>query len=208
MPTLKELLEGDLGASEDAVKTASQETVNFDSDIEKLAMEIGLVGDDDTAANSAANEQSTNQGQSKEAKMGLDALYGSMFPENTIATATEKTASQEKTAAEVEEAMGMVAHDSFQRHFDNFVTKVASEMLAGGATVSVDAKADAEPAQAMANNKAGGTAAIDTTPVVTDEVTGKQDAKTVGHVEQRSSPMGEMKTAALRKHLLLAQLEK
>lgn len=140
--------------------------------------------------------------------MGLESLYSNMFPEDVVTNTTEKVASQEKVAADIEEAMGAVAHDSFQKHFDNFITKVASDMLAGGATVDVDKSGDAEPAQAMANNKAGGTAPIDTAPVVTDEISGKQDAKTVGHVEQRSSPMGEMKTAALRKFLLLSQLEK
>jgi hypothetical protein len=207
MPTLKELLEGDLGAS-DTVKTASENTVSFDSEIEKLAMEIGLVGDDNSTSSSNANEESHNQGQSKEAKMGLESLYSNMFPEDVVTTTTEKVASQEKVAAEIDEAMGAVAHDSFQKHFDNYITKVASEMLAGGATVSVDKSADAEPVQVMDNNRAGGTAPIDTAPVVTDEITGKQDAKTVGHVEQRSSPMGDMKTAALRKFLLLSQLEK
>lgn len=205
MPTLQELLESDFGASEQPSneKTASQETVSFDSEIEKLAMEIGLVTETEPQTNAQQN-----QGQSKEAKMGLDALYGSMFPED-VAPATEKVASQEKLAAETEEAMGMVAYDSFQKHFDNYITKVAAEMLEGSATVDVEPHADAQPAQAMANNKPADAAApIHTQPVVTDEVTGKDAPHVVGHVEQKAGPMGEMKMAALRKHLLLSQLER
>lgn len=209
MPTLQEILEGDLeqpSMNKEASQNISDE--NISDEIEKLAMEIGLVDEDDTA--SVAGAQS-NQGQSKEAKMGLDALYGSMFPEDVQAMpgSTEKVASMNKEAAEIEEAMGQAAYNAFQAHVDQMITKIAADHIEGGATVDVEHHADSEPSQAMDNNKPADSAKpISTKPVVDNELPAENGGAVVGTEKQQSAPMGEMKMAAYRKHLLLSQMGK
>lgn len=194
MPTLEQLLSEDLGAEQPSMnKEASQDAGNGETDeIEKLAMEIGLVDEGET--NSGAEP---NQGQSKEAKMGLDALYADLFPEDVqpAAAASEKVAEDKTAAAETEEAMGKAAYDAFQAKVDQAITKIAEEKVAAGEAV------DAEPAQAMDNNRQGKDGkGIDTAPQVTNELPAENGPAVVGQEQQKS--------AAMRKHLLLSQLEK
>lgn len=193
MPTLEELLSNDLGAEQPSMnKEASQNAEGVTDEIEKLAMEIGLVENNET--NPVAEN---NPGQSKEAQMGLDSLYADMFPEDAqhTAVASEKTASIVKEAAEVEEAMGKAAYDAFQTKVDQMVTKIADEKVAAGEAV------DAEPVQAIENNRQGKDGGkMDTTPAVTNELPAENGPAVVGQEQQKS--------AALRKHLLLSQLEK
>jgi len=209
MPTLQEILEGDLeqpSMNKEASQNISDE--NISDEIEKLAMEIGLVDEDDT--DSVAGAQN-NQGQSKEAKMGLDALYGSMFPEDVqeMSGSTEKVASMNKEAAEIEEAMGQAAYNAFQAHVDQLITKIAADHIEGGATVDVEHHADSEPSQAMDNNKPADSAKpISTKPVVDNELPAENGGAVVGTEKQQHAPMGEMKMAAYRKHLLLSQMGK
>jgi len=209
MPTLQEILEGDLeqpSMNKEASQNISDE--NISDEIEKLAMEIGLVDEDDTASVAGAQN---NQGQSKEAKMGLDALYGSMFPEDVqeMSGSTEKVASMNKEAAEIEEAMGQAAYNAFQAHVDQLITKIAADHIEGGATVDVEHHADSEPSQAMDNNKPADSAKpISTKPVVDNELPAENGGAVVGTEKQQHAPMGEMKMAAYRKHLLLSQMGK
>jgi len=209
MPTLQEILEGDLeqpSMNKEASQNISDE--NISDEIEKLAMEIGLVDEDDTASVAGAQN---NQGQSKEAKMGLDALYGSMFPEDVqeMSGSTEKVASMNKEAAEIEEAMGQAAYNAFQAHVDQMITKIAADHIEGGATVDVEHHADSEPSQAMDNNKPADSAKpISTKPVVDNELPAENGGAVVGTEKQQHAPMGEMKMAAYRKHLLLSQMGK
>lgn len=211
MPTLQEILEGNLDAGQPSMDKEASQNIgdeNITDEIEKLAMEIGLVDEDDTAS---VAEVSSNQGQSKEAKMGLDALYGSMFPEDvqTGSESSVKTASMNKEAAEVEEAMGQAAYDAFQAHVDQMITKIAADHIEGGATVDVEHHADSEPSQAMDNNKPADSAKpISTKPTVDNELPAENGGPVVGSEKQQSAPMGEMKMAAYRKHLLLSQMGK
>lgn len=143
--------------------------------------------------------------------MGLDALYGSMFPEDVqeMSGSTEKVASMNKEAAEIEEAMGQAAYNAFQAHVDQLITKIAADHIEGGATVDVEHHADSEPSQAMDNNKPADSAKpISTKPVVDNELPAENGGAVVGTEKQQHAPMGEMKMAAYRKHLLLSQMGK
>lgn len=204
MPTLKELLEGDLGASQE--KTAAVQSTITDESIEKIAMELGLFGDtekvasEDEGSEEDKKEDEKEEETKKEASMSLDNLYGTMFPEDAD-LGTTKTASDDedlvKEAAEqYEEALGERAHDYFAARWEARMGKLAAEMLGGASEVDVDVP------QALPTNKpANANSSIDTTPVVDDEITAKNDEKQVGHVEQKKLAM------AIRKHMLLGQLE-
>lgn len=190
MPTLEQLLAEDLGAEQPSMnKEASQDADSVTDEIEKLAMEIGLVDEGETGV--------VAESHTKEAKMGLDALYADMFPEDAQldAAASEKTASIDKEAAEVEEAMGKAAYDAFQAKVEQVITKIAEEKIASGEAV------DAEPVQAIENNRVDKDGKpMDTTPAVTNELPAENGPAVVGQEQQKS--------AAYRKHLLLSQLEK
>lgn len=221
--TIAELLSEDLGVTEQPSqeKVASQETQESDS-IEKLAMEIGLV-EDNNEQPTPEPEKTETTGQSKEAQMSMNSLYNTMFPEEVATSTKEKTASQEKSAeekvaAEKEEAMGVLAFDSFAQHIDSGLAKIAEE-LTGDATISTEAGA-VEPAQTMADNKPADATPdkpIDTTPQVTDIVTAQKGSEVVGTEEQKPAPDGESrgekkeaalkKSAALKKMMLLSQLD-
>jgi hypothetical protein len=218
MPSLQEIIEGDLGlGAEESVKTASEhESDKSDNqEIEKLAMELGLADDSNE---SDSNHLTTNNvsGHSKEASVSsLDNIYSDMFPgdADVINGFTEKNASEneglEKEAADREERIGRAAFENFSIFVDAHLDKIAEE-LSGSATVDMNKDPEEEPSQTMASNKpANSDEAIDTAPQVEDQVTAKNDEKTVGHFEQRDSMAGdgeqksETKQAAVRKHLLL-----
>jgi hypothetical protein len=218
MPSLQEILESDLGlGAQESVKTASEHEseASDNAQIEKLAMELGLADDDSTGADSTSQTQNQNvSGHSKEASMSLDSLYADMFPgdSDVIGGLNEKTASENggmsKEAAAREERIGRAAFDSFSSCVDAHLDKIAEE-LAGSATIDMDADPEEEPDQTMASNKPGDSdEPIDTTPMVTDMVTAKNDASTSGAYAQKApAGMGEQKSevkqAAVRKHLLL-----
>lgn len=218
MPTLEEVLSKDMGLGDDPFeKTASQEDVGGDTELEKLATEVGLVskeGDTDEESKEEPKKKEEESEQTKEASMSLELMYNDMFPGDVdiVGGSQEKTASMNKEAAEIEEAMGEVAFSSFAQCVDNHITKIAAEVLEGAATVDVEKKPDEEPAQTMASNKpADSEEAIDTEPQVTDmvspqsgsEVSGDESAQETFEGEQHS----ELKTAAIRKYMLMAGLE-
>jgi len=196
MPTLRELVEQDLGAISASEKTASDNSfVSNDPEIEKIASSLGLFGDEDYQKHEkTAGDKS------------MDSLYNQFFPEDSV---LEKEASEiEKEAAE--EALGARSFDYFADRFDRRVEKMAAE-LSGDATVSSPAgtsdgnpHGDSQPAQAQKNNRpADASDAIDSTdPEYTDEVTKTNDKRTVGDYEQKSAM-----DRAVRKMLLMSQLE-
>ena len=193
MPTLEEVLNGqlDAGQTKQVEKTAS--AVTETDEIEKLAMEIGL-------GESKTETSPQTQSMTKEAEM--KSMYEELFPEDAaisekvasaaVATVTED---QEKVAA-AEMALGARAYDHFQDRLQVRLEKLAADAISQGA----------EPPQAQPNNKSGGNAPIDTTPQVTNELPAENGPAVVGKEENRAGAM-QVKAAAVRKQMLLAQLE-
>jgi len=135
MPTLDEILNNNLGLGENTqVKTAQVKQVD---EIEKLAMELGLV---DNNNNLSASQQ--EHGHSKEASMtrGLDSLYNDMFPGDGLFGGQEKTAAINKKAAQ-EERQGELAHEAYEKAVDYHITKIAE------ALVVADGGTEAHPQQ-------------------------------------------------------------
>jgi hypothetical protein len=187
MPTLEDFLNDDLGVSQSkqVEKTASAES----DEIEKLAMEIGLV-------DAKTEPTSKPSVQTKEAQMSMTSIYDDLFPEDV---ALNKVASQEDAGefeklAAVEEALGAKTYDFFQERFDARITKLAEESIAQGS----------EPPQQLPNNKKGGNSMIHTDPQIDNELPPEAGQAVVGKEESRQM---QVKAAAVRKHMLLAQLE-
>lgn len=198
MATLKELLEGgDLGAGQ--AKVASVQAGGTDMDgMDLLAMQLGLFGETAKVAESEEKEEAEDEkGESAPTEKKASAfsgLHSLLFPDSVIGDSAEKTASEKEASAE--RAMGAAAYDQFSSAFDSFVTKLAAEALAG------NPHGDSQPVNHLPNNKASDAKdAIDTAPVVTDEVKAKNDAKAVGHYEQTKA------ASAFRKQMLLSALE-
>jgi hypothetical protein len=195
--TLKELLESsDLGAG--GVKTASARATAADVDgMDKLAMQLGLFGATEKVAASApdaeeaeeAGEEQEEAGEDEgEKKASAGGLHALLFP-NSVLGETEKTASEKLAAAE--QALGAMAYDQFARSFDSFVEKLASEAIS----------AASEAAASLPNNKAGGSAKIDTSPAAAGSVKAENGDEVVGLYEQKTAA-----ALAFRKHLLLSQI--
>jgi len=186
MPTLEELLNNDLGLGQEKTAGAHKPEKPESDDIEKLATELGLVNDGDISA------VGKEEGQVKEAHMSLDFLADQLFSEGQ----SEKVASvqeMEKQAAAREERVGALAFDSVQEIFDGYISKCAEEV----------APHDSEPSQALENNRQGkGEQRMETTPQYTNELPAEGGPEVVGKEEQK-----HIKSAALRKHWLLQQLE-
>lgn len=200
MPTLQELLEGgDLGGSE---KTASAVSNQDLSGMDKIAMQLGLLGDLSTEKIAAEEkeeekkeeeEEEEEEGYGGEKKASAGSLHALLFP-NSVLSSSEKTAEEKQAAAE--ERLGAASYDRFAAAVSNFVEKLASEIISG------NPHGDAQPNNRLPNNKPGDSEhAIDTTPSYTDEVKAKNDAKTVGQFQQKTAAL------AFRKHALLASLE-
>jgi len=215
MTTLQQLVEEDLGMTE---KTAAQvNAAGEDASLEKLASAIGLDLDfeEKTAADGEEasfppkkEEEEEEEGEEKEeegeeektssADLGLEGLFGDFFPEDSLGEV--KVASEEKLAADYQEYLGACSFDKFAERWDKRIEKIATDMSTG------TLHEEAEVPQQLENNRApAAEQAIDTTPQVTDEVKKEDDERTVGdydHVQHN-----QMKTAAMRKAALLAQLE-
>jgi len=210
--TIQDILENDLGLDTDegSVKVASQEVPESD-EIEKLAALVGLAPEGDSTP---ASKEEKQTGQTKEAQMSLESLYGNMFPGDgdvVASVGSEKVASQEKIAAEKEAAMGAVAFDAFAECVDGHITKLAEE-LTGDATVStsVDEATDGKPVQTMKDNQPANSAqGMDTAPSVENLVTAQKGGEVVGTEEQRA-PAGngeQLKEAAMRKAWVASLVE-
>jgi hypothetical protein len=183
MPTIEEILNSTLETPQE--KTAEATPVETD-EIEKLAMEIGLVD-----SNIEASPQPSH---TKEAQMSMSLMYNDLFPEDAELDKTASAGGEEdlEKVAAAEEALGARAFDYFSARFDARLEKIAAESISDCA----------EPPQALANNKAGGKGSIDTTPSIDNELPADHGADVVGKEEQKS-----IKHAAVRKAMLLAQLE-
>lgn len=226
MPTLEDILNNDLGLGSEQPsneKTASQNPSeqNVDSEIEKLAMEVGLGGNTETPS---VPQEEPLTGQSKEASMSLDNIYNGLFPEDAgVVGNQEKVASEQpaggqetgtdglsKEAADREERIGERAYDYFEQYVDGHITKMAEE-LTGDATISAKNTDDSQAPQTMANNEPKNSDdPMNTTPVVEDQVTAQKGSQVVGTEDQKQPAANvdhsELKEAAVRKHLILAEL--
>jgi hypothetical protein len=172
--TLQEMLESDLGMD----KTAS--AVQPADGMDKLAMELGLFGEitktaepvehkegegDGKPMDGEKKEEKEEKGEKKEASLGLDDIYGQLFPEDA-GVAVVKTAAEVKEAS-VEEAVGAEAYNFYRQQMDNRTEKLAMDILQGKfaaeATADGDATADPTDKVKVPNNRAG-TGPINTTP--------------------------------------------
>lgn len=205
MPTLQDYLNG-MGADE-TVKTAS---VADEAELDRYAAELGLDFGKEAAEKEDSEEDKEEDKAEKKASdvSGLDSIYNSLFPEDVVLSKT----AEELKVAEAEEYLGARAYDHFAARFDRRLEKIAAE-LSGSASVSAPTGADATgnvhkgytvPQASKTNKPANASQKIDTAPVVTDEVKAKNEAKTVGHFEQKQAMVMD---AAMRKHFLLSQLE-
>lgn len=210
MPTLQELL-GDFGVSE-TEKTAS---VAGNDEIEALAAQYGFdfgkeAAEEEKEEKEHEEEESDEkeEKEEKKASAGLDAYFHSLFPEDD---ALSKTAEELEKVA-YEENLGARAYDYFAERFDRRIEKIASE-LTGAATISAPTGADHDgnvhrdptiPQASKTNRPANASEKIDLTPSYTDEISAKNEAKTVGHFEQKHAAMQSL---AMRKAYLLSQLE-
>ena len=198
MATLQELLAGDLGASV-TTKTASYDAYSDeDAQIEKIAAELGLFNDSVKVASGSGEygdeEEEDESGEEKKPKeehekkgRDMNGLYESFFPEDELG-GVEKVG-MDKVAA-YEETLGARSHDYFTARFNARLEKFAADSIS---------ESDHPKAQ-LPNNKAGGSAAIDTTPQYTDEISAENGPAVVGQEHQ-------VKQAAYRKAWLMSQLE-
>lgn len=187
--SIAELLDSELELGTE--KTAAEQTSV--SEIEKLATDLGLLDETED------NQSQQQEGHNKEASMSMEQLLGVMFPseagevaqeQEKIAHESEETLTKE---AALQEAEGMFAHDCFVQHVEDGLYKIAAEL------VEAVAAGDAHPQQLEDDEVTDGEA-IDTTPQVQDKAMKPNHEGEVGHVEI-------VKSAALRKAMLLASLE-
>jgi hypothetical protein len=216
MPTMQELLGTNFGV-EDNVKTASVEN---DSELERIANELGFgkfASEDEEEEKTAEGdkeeeeeEEEEEEKEEKKASVSGDSLFDQMFPEDA---SLSKTAEEQEKMA-YQETLGARAYDIFADRFDRRIEKLASEVT-GGATISAATAPDKDgnahtgtdkaPSQQSKNDKVDdGASAIDTDPEITNDLPAKNDARTVGHLEQKHAAV---MSAAVRKMLLLSQLE-
>lgn len=195
MPTLKELLESDMGASEKTAAANNTDAGADDVSIEKIALSLGLFADTEKVAeDDDKDDKDDKKEEKKEEKTAstMTGLFNALFPEDAPAAA-EKTASEK--VAESEEARGARTFEHFSDRFDSRIEKLATGVLSGGSVHK-----DAQPTNHFPNNKAPDGAINTKTTHTEDNVKAKNDAATVGHFEQKHA-------SAVRKHLLLSQLE-
>lgn len=216
MPTLNEILDNDLGLGTEKTASAKQPK----TDIEKLAMDLGLIDENDETE--AASQD--NIGLNKEARMSMDSIYESLFPgdadivgtqEKVAAEESEKESDEakekeeedeekeeseeEKTAALREEAIGERAFDYFHQYVDAHITKIAGE---------VALQLDQTIPGKVEDNEDESEGAMDT-----DGDEGAEGekamamAQSVGQESKKDSPDGELKTAAIKKHFLKLMVE-
>lgn len=191
MPTLKELLEMDDAVS---TKTAAAPSAGADdAGIADLATAMGLFGETKVAAEEEKKEEGDEKKDDEEKTASMGGLFNALFPDESPVS-SEKTA--EEKVAEAEEARGMRAFEHFSDRFDGRIEKLAAGVLTGSAYK------DSQPTNHLPNNKpADAGSGINTKSTsVQDEVKAKNDSATVGHFEQKHAQ-------AMRKHLLLSQLE-
>ena len=215
MPTLKDLLEGDLGAS-GSTKTASAQPQQEPDGIDKLAMQLGLFGDvteteEKVASDDEEKEEEKKEDEKKDEGKGenpfakkeasaagaMGDLYSTIFGEDDLGET--KTAEEVKTAA-YQEALGGRAYDHFAVRFDKRIEKIASDMASGA---SQDARVFPQTLPTNKGQRDGGGQKIDTTPQVQDQEMKVENSPAVVGKEEHKTAMA----AAIRKHTLLSPLE-
>lgn len=195
MPTLQEILDNDLGLGSE--KVAATRTTETD-ETTKLAMSLGLIEENDETETSQ-----DNNGLNKEAQMSLDKVYSELFPADADIVGEEKLASVYETETEVEDglelemekeaaasegAIGERAFEYFAQYVDAHITKIAEEIV-GKLEDNEDDSGDAMDTDG--DEGAEGEAAMSASHPAAS-----------GHFEMKSSPSGEIKQAAINKHLL------
>ena len=209
MPTLHEILANDFGVEQE-VKTAS---VAGNDEIDALAARYGFdfakVASDDKDADDKGKkeDEGEEEGEDKKASMGLSSYFNTLFPEDCDMS---KTAEELEKVA-YEETLGARAYDHFADRWDMRIEKIASSLLSGSVSVAAPTGADHDgnvhkdltiPQASKTNRPANAGEKINTTPSYTDEIHSHDDARTVGHLEQKHA-----EDLAMRKALILAQLE-
>jgi hypothetical protein len=198
MPTLRDMIASDFGVEE--VKTASADA---SSEIDALAARYGF-DFAKTASEDKKEEEKEEKEEEKEDKVasafGLDSYFSECFPEDG---ALNKTAEELEKVA-YQENLGARAYDHFSARWDNRVEKLAAECYK---LANSEANVHEDPTipQAFPTNRpSNASSKIDTKPEVTDEIHSKDDARTVGHLQQKSASLHDL---AMRKALILSQLE-
>jgi len=181
MPTIEELLG----------ETNDEKDTSVDKDeLNKLAAEIGLLDETSDASDKPIIKEATM----------LHDLYLESFPGDADLLGQEKVAAMDKEAAAIEEAMGAYAYDVFNKCVEGHIEKIAAALVE--ANVS-----EYDHPQRMESNEVTHGQKIDTTPEVQDHLMGTNPRGAVGSFEMKNTPEGEqIKAAALRKHILKAQL--
>jgi len=209
MPTLQEILANDFGVEQ--VKTASvQGSEEIDSLAARYGFDFAKVASDDKDEDDKKGDKDKEEGEDKEEKkasMGLSSYFNSLFPEDGE---LNKTAEEMEKVA-YEENLGARAYDHFAARLDRRLDKLASAVLSGNASVGASTSAAPEgsvhkdltiPQASKTNRPANAGDKIDTSPSYTDEIHSHDDARTVGHLEQKHA-----EDLAMRKALILSQLE-
>ena len=212
MPTLQEMLLNDFGVEQN-VKTASASAGS--EEIDALAARYGFdfaktASEDKDEDDKGGDKDKEEDEDEKKASVGLSAYFNTLFPEDGD---LNKTAEELEKVAH-EENLGARAYDHFASRWDRRIEKIASEVLSGSATIAASTAADhdgsvhQDPTIAQAgktNRPANASDKIDTSPVYTDEIHSKDDARTLGHLEQKHAAVSDM---AMRKALIMSQLER
>lgn len=213
MPSLYDIVSRDLGADE-SVKTASYDN---NDDIAALAAQYGFdFGKEASEKEEKEEEHEGHESKEKEEKeeekaasMDLGMLFNESFPEDDFLSKTAEE--QEKVA--YEQNLGGRAYELFASRWDRRIEKLASDVLTGAATIGAPTGADHDgnvhkdmtiPQASKTNRPANASEKIDTDPTYTDEISAKNDARTVGHYEQKHAAMQDM---AMRKAWILSQIE-
>lgn len=199
MPTLRDMIASDFGVEE--VKTAG---VEASSEIDALAARYGF----DFAKTAGEEEKEDSKEDKKEdekedklaSAFGLDSYFNECFPEDG---ALNKTAEELEKVA-FEETLGARAYDHFAARWDNRIEKLAADVFKF-ANSEANVHEDPTISQAFPTNRpANASNKIDTSPEYTDEIHSKDDARTIGHLQQKSASLHDL---AMRKALILSQLE-
>lgn len=206
MPSLKDLLEGDFGVEQ--VKTASAGSSEIDELAARYGFDFAKTASEHEDEESEEKEEKEEHFADKKASAGLSAYFSEIFPEDDDLS---KTAEELEKVA-YEENLGARAYDHFAARWDRRIEKIASHVLSGSSGVCAPTGADHDgnahtedltiPQANETNRPRNAGEKIDTTPSYTDEIHSHDDARTIGHLEQKHA-----EDLAMRKALILSQLE-
>lgn len=200
--TLQEMCEMDFGVGTE--KVAGEQNFNQvnDSEMDKLAMEIGLFGDSEVVDTVSSTEKVASAED-------LTGMYEEMFPEDNEVFGSEKTAAEQN-----EEYLGSLTHDAFATRFDHRIEKIAMSVMSGdakvtGATASISGgnpHGDSRAPQTQPQNFSGGGQAMDTTPQIQNIITPQTGSHVSGQESKGKDATEKTAALAFHKQLLLNQL--